>query len=205
MLQEIEGIGTEATRASIIETIKKHGYISIQKNSVFLTDKGRVLCEALTGSLLASPTMTAKWETYLKKISTGTGSSAHFLESMERFLHHLINQVPSTIETLNFSVSHLPETKKRNRWSTEPVVTCPTCKNGTIIARAKFYGCDAYKEGCKQTFPLYLLKKKLSPAQIKTLCTTGRTNQLKGFVSKDGKKFNAALQLKDGKIELLFS
>src|SRR5699024_12518615 len=39
ILKEVEGLGTEATRSSIIETIKKHGYIQVSKNIVSITDK----------------------------------------------------------------------------------------------------------------------------------------------------------------------
>src|SRR5699024_4021612 len=64
-LEQIDGIGTGATRANVIERIKQQGYIVIKKNIVEVTKKGEILCEAVDGTLLASPTMTAKWETYL--------------------------------------------------------------------------------------------------------------------------------------------
>src|SRR5699024_10551546 len=55
VLKEVEGIGTEATRSGIIETVKKNDYIAIKKNNVEITDKGIILCEAIEGSLLSSP------------------------------------------------------------------------------------------------------------------------------------------------------
>lgn len=60
ILKEVEGLGTEATRSGIIETIKKNGYITVTKNIVNVTKKGEILCEAIEGNLLASPLMTAK-------------------------------------------------------------------------------------------------------------------------------------------------
>src|SRR5699024_4305481 len=63
-LKENEGIGTEATRASILDTLKKQQYIEINKNKVSVTKKGQILCQAVEGTVLASPEMTAKWETY---------------------------------------------------------------------------------------------------------------------------------------------
>ena len=68
ILKEIEGLGTEATRSRIIEIIKKQQYIEVKKNIVNITDKGKILCQSIEGNLLSSPSMTAKWETYLKKI-----------------------------------------------------------------------------------------------------------------------------------------
>src|SRR5690625_5493749 len=81
ILKEIEGLGTEATRSGIIETIKRHNYINVIKNVVTITDKGRVLCQAIEGNLLSSPSMTAKWETYLRKIGNGDRKSTRLNSS----------------------------------------------------------------------------------------------------------------------------
>lgn len=78
MLKSIEGIGTEATRSGIIETIKKHGFIEVRKNIVSITPKGALLCRSIEGTLLSSPSMTAKWEIYLNKIGRGEGSAKTF-------------------------------------------------------------------------------------------------------------------------------
>ncbi len=204
ILQEIEGLGTEATRSGIIETIKKHGYIQVTKNIVSLTDKGRILCEAIEGSLLASPSMTAKWETYLRKIGNGEGAGKHFLDNIGKFIHSLIETVPRQIESASFQVKHIPSTKKATTRRNVEVAPCPTCKKGMIVTRKGFYGCSSYKEGCKQTFPGIFLKKKLTPTQVKLLCTKGRTNVIKGFVAKSGGKFNATLVLEGTALKLEF-
>lgn len=107
ILKETEGIGTEATRSSIIETIKKHGYIQVSKNIVSITDKGRILREAIAGSLLSSPSMTAKWEGYLRKIGNGDGSADYFLGNIEKFIHALIEQVPTKIESTTFNIQSI--------------------------------------------------------------------------------------------------
>src|SRR5699024_5820871 len=64
-LKENEGIGTEATRAGILDTLRKQQYIEIKKNKVSVTGKGQILCQAVEGTVLASPEMTAKWDIYL--------------------------------------------------------------------------------------------------------------------------------------------
>src|SRR5699024_8513335 len=68
ILKSTEGIGTNATRSDIIEKIKKENYIEVKNNIVHVTQKGIILCESIKGTLLASPSMTAKWESYLAKI-----------------------------------------------------------------------------------------------------------------------------------------
>ena len=205
ILKEIEGLGTEATRSNIIETIKKHGYISVTKNIVSITDKGRVLCQAIEGSLLASPSMTAKWETYLKKIGNGEGTGQHFLGSVSKFIYKLLEDVPVQLEQQKIDIV-LPPSKSSSRksYTATEVAPCPKCGNGMIVARKEFYGCSNYKNGCKQTFPGKFLKKNLTQAQVKLLCTKGKTNVIKGFTHANGQKFDAMLELKEGKLNLVF-
>lgn len=199
VLKTIEGIGTEATRSGIIEVIKKHGFIEVRKNIVSITAKGILLCEAIEGTLLSSPSMTAKWEIYLKKIGRGEGSPKHFIDSISKFIGQLINEVPNKIDTFTI------EAEQFARPAAKEVAVCPACKKGKISLRKSFYGCSDYKNGCKQTFPERLLGKKLSEKAIKDLCTVGKTSEIKGFKSKNGKQFNAALKLVEGKLEFQFN
>lgn len=200
LLKQMEGIGTEATRAGIIETIKRHEYISVQKNTVVLTAKGELLCQALEGTLLASPAMTAKWEKYLTKIGKGEGSPQVFLQTIGKFIEQMLVDVPPHIAKLEFDATQFP--KKKSAY--EPIARCPKCQQGQIQFKQKFYGCTRYKEGCDQTFPLYIASKKLTESMVKALCEKGKTAKLKGFTSKNKKKFDAALMLQDGAITFVF-
>ncbi len=199
VLNSVEGIGTEATRSGIIETIKKHGFIEVNKNIVSITPKGELLCRAIEETLLSSPSMTAKWEIYLKKIGRGEGSAKYFIDSIGKFINQLMSEVPDKLSTLNIEAQQF--TKPVNK----DIVTCPACKAGKISLRKNFYGCSDYKNGCKQTFPERLLGKKLTEKNIKDLCSSGKTTEIKGFKAKSGKQFRAALRLVDGKIEFDFN
>ncbi|MFS0577481.1 DNA topoisomerase 3 [Sporosarcina sp. 179-K 3D1 HS] len=206
ILKEVEGLGTEATRSGIIETIKKHGYITVTKNIVSITDKGRILCQAIEGNLLASPSMTAKWEAYLRKIGNGEGTGQHFLDNIAKFIRKLLDEVPPQLEAQKVDIVLPPAANRSSKRSYAPqeVAPCPKCKQGMIVARKSFYGCSNYKNGCKQTFPGIFLKKKLTPHQVKLLCTTGKTQLIKGFVANNGNAFNARLALVEGKLNLEF-
>lgn len=199
ILKEVEGLGTEATRSGIIETIKRHGYIEVVKNIVNITDKGKVLCETIEGSLLSSPSMTAKWETYLRKIGNGNGSQEAFLGSVSKFLHHLIQVTPEKVAGTNIqaAIDSAP--------SNEPIVECPICHKGKMVARKSFYGCSNYRAGCKFTVSKTIASKKLSPNQVKDLCQNGVTKEMKGFKSKKGTSFSAKLKLDQGKVVFDFN
>lgn len=199
ILKAIEGIGTEATRSGIIETIKKHAYIEVHKNIVSVTTKGILLCQAIEGTLLASPAMTAKWEIYLKKIGVGEGSPNIFIAQINNFIEQMMQEVPAHIRTLT-----IDETERAKK-EVKEIALCPTCKTGYMKDRGKFYSCSNYKKGCKQTFPMRLLSKKLSERNIKDLCEKGQTAKIQGFKAKSGQKFSAALRYENGKIEFVFS
>ena len=57
------------------------------------------------------------------------------------------------------------------------------------------YGCNRYREGCRFMIWKVVADKKLTEKQVKALLTRGRTDWLKGFTSKAGKKFKARLKL----------
>lgn len=199
LLKEIEGIGTEATRSNLIESIKDHEYIIVNKNIVSITDKTRILCQAIEGTLLASAEMTAKWESYLRTIGDGIGSEGVFIQNVVKFMRHLKDTVPTKLNSTN--VKAAIQQKQEN----ETLGTCPSCKKGLIVDRKTFVSCDKYKEGCKFSINKVLLEKKLTNKQISDLISKGVTSEIKGFKSKQGKPFNAKLRFKEGKISFDFN
>jgi DNA topoisomerase-3 len=83
---------------------------------------------------------------------------------------------------------------------------CPKCRAGLLAMKAgqAFYGCSRYREGCSFTLNPVVAKKTLTAAQVKALVGKGRTALIKGFKSREGKPFDAALVLRAGKVEFEF-
>ncbi|WP_408869165.1 DNA topoisomerase III [Brochothrix campestris] len=182
ILKAIEGIGTEATRANILETLKRQEYIEVNASQIRVTDKGCVLCENIKDVEISSAEMTAKWEGYLKKIHDGTGTQAAFLGSIQRFIEHLIAVVPQQLATAQIDVTA----------ESQAIGTCPTCGKA-VLEKFKVFGC----ESCDFVIFKKILNKKISRTMCVKLLKTRKTNLLKGFISKNGKKFNASLRLDD--------
>lgn len=67
-LKETDGIGTEATRADIIERLKKIGYIRIDGKKLIITSMGREVFPSIP-SFFKTPAMTAIWERALQRIA----------------------------------------------------------------------------------------------------------------------------------------
>ncbi|MCZ2157079.1 MAG: RecQ family ATP-dependent DNA helicase, partial [Bryobacterales bacterium] len=83
------GLGTPATRASIIETLIKRGFIERQAKSLVATDKGIHLVEVVHEEV-RSPAMTGQWEAYLKRIERGEASLADFLAAIEQYVRDVV-------------------------------------------------------------------------------------------------------------------
>ena len=81
---------------------------------------------------------------------------------------------------------------------------CPLC--GGEVVRTKFgYGCRGYKEGCKFSIHGVICSRVISIANVRKLLSEGRTAKIVGFISKNGKAFDAALRLENGRAVFDFS
>jgi DNA topoisomerase-3 len=76
---------------------------------------------------------------------------------------------------------------------------CPLC-DGDVV-RTKFgYGCSNFRNGCKFSVSKTICQRTISISNIRMLLSTGRTSKIQGFISKNGKSFDAVLKLEDGKV-----
>lgn len=183
------GLGTPATRAAIIERLIKVGYIERQKKNLVPTSKGEALIN-LVPEIIKNPDFTGKWEKTLADIEAGAADPEEFMAGIKKLTTEIVELVRNQV------ASQLPSKK-------EPLGKCPLCGKD-VIEGNKGYGCSGYKEGCKFVIWNKIAGKKLSLVQAKTLLEKGKTSIIKGFKSKKGNKFDAVLQLKDGKVEFLF-
>lgn len=190
ILKETEGIGTEATRASIIETLKKQDYITISKSKIYVTEKGELLCRMIADDEIANAGMTAQWERYLKKIRSKQGSQEAFLGSIERFIQHLIQKAPQNFQDKKDNIASVASHIEKEK----VIGICPKCKN-SVVDRGKFYGCSGYKDGCKLSLPKKWSQKTLKNKNLQDLLTKKETALIKGLKSKKGNKFEEKLKL----------
>jgi DNA topoisomerase-3 len=116
-LKESSGIGTPATRANILETLKKRGFIELKKSSLLSTGKGRQLISVLPADL-KSPGLTALFEEYLEGISQGRATKEDFMKKQISFVSKFIQT-----EGVGFKSEGKPQ------------YPCPTCKSGHLRLR----------------------------------------------------------------------
>src|SRR5690554_4300152 len=81
-LRETDGLGTEATRANIIDTLFKRDYLYRDSRHIRATDKGKTLISALPESV-SKPDRTAVWEATLESIRRGEDDPRKFLDTLK--------------------------------------------------------------------------------------------------------------------------
>ncbi len=153
VLNETSGIGTEATRASIINTLKERNYISRQGKYLVSTKFGRSLIANLPKSL-TDPGTTALWEQVLDDIASGRGELDFFMRQQSDFISKMIDYLRQQNINLHYDQA---ERKPSPKQSLSAGNKCPSCSTGKIsIKRIKsganvgraFYGCSNYPR-CK--------------------------------------------------------
>lgn len=163
VLDETEGLGTEATRAGIITMLKSRKYIEIMKNLVYATAKAKILIHAIGKELLASPEMTAKWEQRLKEIAEGKANAKQFIDMTNKMITHLVTETTKQAVEWSFdrevTENFVPRQFKKS--APRKLGNCKFC-DGNVIDKGTFYGCSNYqKTGCSFTISKKFLEKPL--------------------------------------------
>ncbi|MBK6616156.1 MAG: DNA topoisomerase 3 [Ottowia sp.] len=153
-LKEVEGLGTEATRAGIIENLIAHNYIKeVPKKGAKVkgvveyvtTEHGCALLQVVSAEL-SKPDLTAWFEGKLEEIKEGQMEFARFSTIAEKFIRKIVDEIKSPEQS-----GRIPKVASAN---SKP---CPTC-GGVLTVREKreskekFWGCRKYPE-CRHTEP----------------------------------------------------
>lgn len=190
------GIGTEATRADIIEGLVNDGYIKREKKNktVYLlpTQKGLNLISIMPDELI-SFRLSAEWEMMLDEIEHGAMEPESFLDIVKEYTKNLINDVKNTNHNISFNCD-------------VPVGICPRCGREVYErSKSKTFSCEGYKEQenkCNFTifkedkFFMARTQTPLKKGQIKLLLE-GKTFVATCLSKKDNSKYKGVFGLVD--------
>ena len=178
-----KGLGTPATRASIIEGLISENYLQRVGRELHPTAKAFSLITLLRGLKvpeLTSPELTGDWEFKLRQIEQRKLQRNQFMEEIAGMTSHIVDQAKSHRgETIsgNFSTLKSP---------------CPKCE-GVVQETYKKFQCQ------KCDFALWkiLAGRQFETAEMEQLITQREVGPLQGFRSKMGRLFNANVKLTD--------
>lgn len=183
MMKAVEGIGTTATRAAIIEKLVERGFIEKKKNQIISTALGRELINMMPEDFsLYSVKLTAFFETMLSQVEHGELEEETFYEELEGLVNRTAEEIKGNVKTLSSTANPAKES----------VALCPKCKK-PIYENSKAYSCSGYKEGCKTT----IWKNGLEKLGKKNITKTEAGKLFSGKIitanlkSKQGKAYKA--------------
>jgi DNA topoisomerase-3 len=176
------GIGTPATRASIIERLITVGYLEREGRALVATEKGLNVIRLLNEHALTSPGLTGSWEQRLGKIERGEDSRKQFMGDIAGFAQETVKALDETLKDVR-----IPRAK---------LGPCPVCGH-EISENRKGYSCWARDDpGCGFVIWKSKAGKTLPLAVAKELIKTGYTAQaVTGFRGRSGRSFRAHLAL----------
>ncbi len=181
------GLGTPATRASIIEKLIKEKYIFREGKDLTPTGKGfelLALLEAMKIDVLASPELTGEWEYKLNQILKGDFTREKFMAEIRKMTEHIIHQV-----------THFEEDEVREEAPFSPVNSLRFFSSPTAFI----------SEDKKITIRKILGGRMISDDEVVALVKGETIGPFSDFRSKKGKPFSACIHLNNNKIEFVFA
>jgi DNA topoisomerase-3 len=177
-----KGLGTPATRSTIIEGLIHDGYITRQGRDLIATAKGMALITLLRGigvAELCSPEMTGEWEYKLNLMEKGAMKRKEFMGHIRQFAREIVEKAK------NFegdSVSGDFETLEAR---------CPKCGRGPFDEDYRTFKCRS----CGLIIWKTMASRLFERPEVEKLLAEGRVGPLEGFRSKMGRPFNATVKL----------
>ena len=124
---ERKGLGTPATRASIIEKIIKVGFV-IRKGKQLIPTKDGINLISVLPETLTSPLLTAEWENELSRIAKGETDADSFMEKIEALTKELVEN--ADIEKVKAELFKQEKTV---------IGLCPRCKSPVYEGKKNYY------------------------------------------------------------------
>jgi DNA topoisomerase-3 len=189
VLKETKGLGTEATRASVIEGLKVRKYIEVDKKGVITpTDLGMQTIDNAP-NLMKSIPLTVMMEDSLALISVGKKD----LDEYKQEVYELCDKI---IEEIKKSENIKAEEKGDGKMAKNEICKCPNC-GGSIVEGKYGFGCSDWKN-CKVLIKFDAYKRfgveKITKTLAKQLLTKGQTkDKQECYSASKGTNYDAYL------------
>ena len=180
-------LGTEATRTGIIDNAKRSEYIALKKDVYTILPAG----EFLINSLMQMEISMDKYKT------SEMGKALKKVYRDEMSVQDSVNLACKEIEEVFVKKDVAIEKDTDIGFYGDVVGKCPMCGNDVVKNRYA-YGCRDY-QNCKFKVNSQICGRWISKSNVEKLLSEGSTSQIEGFVSKNGKNFNARLKLDNDK------
>lgn len=189
MVDDVErkGLGTPATRASIIEKLIKDGFVSRNNNNLLATEKGANLIK-IVPDIVKSPSLTADWENKLLMVSDGKLSPNEFMNEIKSIVDLWV------ADNKNLKSEYIGLFKSNN--SNSAVGICPKC-GSKVFENTKGFCCQNKDFAIWKNNPYFnAMNKKPTTEIVKKLLADGKCYMADLYSKKKQKKFSATIIMK---------
>ena len=180
-------LGTEATRTGIIDNAKKSEYIALKKDVYTILPAG----EFLINSLMQMEISMDKYKT------SEMGKALKKVFRDEMTIEDSVDLARKEIQEVFTKKDVAIEKDTDIGFYGDVVGKCPMCGN-EVIKNRYAYGCRDY-QNCKFRISTQICGRWISKSNVEKLLSEGVTSNIEGFISKNGKNFNAKLKLDEEK------
>jgi DNA topoisomerase-3 len=163
------GLGTPATRAATIETLIRRTFVARDGKNLVPTEMGIGLIDALPEKSLASPELTGTWEARLSRVARGEETRAAFMADISRYVSDVVTAIRGGTGVARASDAKAPAA----------ALTCPRCKQGTLVAGKRGWGCSRWREGCAFVIWFEIAGRRITDAELTDLVSKGKTRKRK--------------------------
>lgn len=188
---ERKGLGTPATRASMIEKLVASGYMKRKNKQLLPTEDGIALIEIMPEEI-RSPQMTAEWENHLKEIERGKRDAGEFMGEISAMVTELVHSHQSIPEEERTRFGSADEKR-------EVVGICPRCGSPVYEGRKNYYCSNRSCAFClwKESRWLEAHHTKVTKKMAREFLKTGRARNITLYSEKKGRNFEADLVMED--------
>ena len=151
ILDEKDGIGTQATRAGILDNAFRYNYLKRSKKQILATDKAYGMLKIVPPAI-ASPGMTAGWEKQLDLIANGELSLEDFEGKIVKWLARLVEEGVGKIERNDLGATKADFGEEAADGKTHECFECGAALKRIPGKHGYFWGCQN-RETCGRTFP----------------------------------------------------
>ncbi len=165
------GLGTPATRASIIETLIQREYLRRERKNLRPTEKGIALIERLPVPTLRSADLTGEWEARLLRIARGVEPASVFMADVAAFVRDAVEKIAGG------RIERRPPRKDVPLQDVLQHLVCPRCRREGIVPGRQAWGCAHWRTGCGFTVPFVFEGRSLTPRELGDLLSKGKTRK----------------------------
>ena len=194
ILKVKKGIGTEATRSSIINELmnEKSKYVEKRKGKgkaelLYVTPLGMTLYHNFKDFDFAKVDMTGFWETKLGDVENGTMTPQQFDKEMREYVLNGIDTIKNSKDIKQVSFAEMAE----------PLGICPACGLKNVVEGKSWYMCQNYKNGCEFIFAKEWYGAKITKTEAKKIVAKKRSKEYNmstiDKTTKEKKEWTSAL------------